>query len=223
MSAGDGSGAKLAGFVHRYEPAAVSGAPTVLLLHGTGADENDLLPLGRALASDAALLSPRGRVSEHGAPRWFRRYDEGVFDTEDLVRRTHELAEFVTAACEHYRRDPTTVFAAGFSNGANIAASTLLLHPGKLRAALLFAPMLPFSEPDRVDLSGAGVFIAAGRSDPIAPADQADELARQLSDRGANVALNWHPGGHGIDEDVLRAAQSWLRKLRQSIAVDPVP
>src|ERR671920_1283811 len=136
-----------AGFVHRFDPAKEPGAPTLLLLHGTGGDENDLLPLGRMLDERAALLSPRGKVLENGMPRFFRRLAMGVFDQEDLVNRTHELAEFVTASASEYGFDPGRVFAVGFSNGANIAASLLLLHPSLLAGAVLLRPMVPF-EPD---------------------------------------------------------------------------
>lgn len=211
------------GLIHVFQPGDPGARLTLLLLHGTGGDENDLLGLGRTLAPDAALLSPRGRVLERGASRWFRRIAEGVFDIEDLIARTHELADFVDAAAPVYRFDRSRVVAVGFSNGANVAAATLLLRPEALRAAILLAPHVPL-EPDRsVDLSGAGVFIGAGRSDPIAPPDQAEALAKLLSDNGAAVELHWHPAGHRIDRSTLAEAQRWLGKLRAAIATDPVP
>src|SRR5881394_3555931 len=133
------------GFIHRYEPPAADAGPiTLLLLHGTGGDEHDLLPLGRVLLPGAGMLSPRGQVSEHGANRFFRRLAEGVFDQEDLARRTEALAAFVEAAARAYGFDRAGVVAVGFSNGANIAVSLLLRHPGVLRAAVLLRPMVPF-------------------------------------------------------------------------------
>jgi phospholipase/carboxylesterase/glyoxalase family protein len=214
-------------FVHRYEPSPGPGdvpAPlTLLLLHGTGGDENDLLGLGRSLAPDASLLSPRGRVLERGAPRWFRRLAEGVFDVPDLVARTHELSDFVAASSREHGFDPAGVVAVGFSNGANIAAAMLLLRPECLRAAVLLAPMVPLEPDEPGDLSGVAVFIGAGRNDPIAPPDHVAALAELLSDRGAAVEVHWHPGGHQIDRSTLAAAQAWLGKLRAAMAVDPLP
>lgn len=214
------------GLIHHFEPArgdtAPGESPTLLLLHGTGADENDLVPLGRSLDSEAALLSPRGQVSENGAPRWFRRHAEGVFDAEDLVARTHELADFVGAAVEHYQLDGSKIIAVGFSNGANIAAAMVLLRPEVLRAAALFAPMMAQSDVGPVDLSEVAIFIGAGRVDPIAPPEQAEALATLLSDRGASVELRWHRGGHGVDQSVLSAASSWLAKLRAA-TTDSLP
>lgn len=211
------------GLVHRFEPVAVPDAPTLLLLHGTGGDEHDLLPLGRVLAPDAHLLSPRGQVRENGAPRWFRRLAEGVFDVDDLIARTHELADFLAAATQRYGLDPARVVAVGFSNGANIASSTLLLRPHLLRAAILLAPMVPLWPRDRVDLSGVAVFIGAGRADPIAPPEDAEALAGLFTDLGAGVELHWHRGGHEVGPTTVNAAAGWLRKLRAATATDPLP
>jgi phospholipase/carboxylesterase len=202
------------GHVHRYQPpAAAAEAPTLLLLHGTGGDETDLLPLGTALHEQAGLLSVRGAVSENGMPRFFHRHAEGVFDIEDLVARTHQLADFVLAAADHYRFDPSRVLAAGFSNGANIATATMLLRPGVLRGAMLFAPMVVFDAPDRVDLGTTGVFISAGRGDPIATSQHAERLADQLTSLGAAVELRWHSGGHTVDSNGVGQARAWLAKL----------
>jgi predicted esterase len=218
----DDPGSEL-GLVHVFQPAASAATDglTLLLLHGTGGDEHGLLDLGRLLAPDAAVLSPRGRVLERGAPRWFRRFAEGVFDVEDLVARTHELADFVAAAARRYGFDRSGVVAVGFSNGANIAAATLLLRPETLRGAVLLAAMVPLEQEDRADLSAVGVFIGAGRNDPIAPPEHAERLADLLSDRGAAVELHWHPGGHTIDQTTVIAAQEWLRKLRAATATAP--
>ena len=207
------------GFVHRYFPATAepegAGSTTLLLLHGTGGDEDDLVPLGRVLLPGAALLSPRGKVLERGMPRFFRRLAEGVFDQEDLARRTEELAGFVEAAAATYGFDRDGIIAVGFSNGANIAASLLLRHPGLLRGAVLLSPMLPF-EPDVLpDLGGTLVFVGAGRADPIAPPAQAERLAGLLTRAGADVELHWAPGGHALTESEVEAARQWITKCLQ--------
>jgi phospholipase/carboxylesterase len=199
-----------AGFVHRFDPAKEPGAPTLLLLHGTGGDENDLLPLGRMLDGRAALLSPRGKVLENGMPRFFRRLSMGVFDEEDLVNRTHELASFVEEAASEYGLDPKRLFAVGFSNGANIAASLLLLHPGLLAGAVLLRAMTPFELETLPDLSDTPVYLAAGRSDQMIPPESTERLAELLREAGAKVTLDWQPGGHGIGRAEVEAARDWL-------------
>jgi phospholipase/carboxylesterase len=198
------------GFVHRFVPAQTPDAPTLLLLHGTGGGENDLLPIGRMLDEQAALLSPRGKVLEYGMPRFFRRLAEGVFDHEDLVNRTRELGEFVERAVDEYGIDRRRLFAAGFSNGANIAASLLLMYPRLLAGAILLRAMVPF-EPERVpDLSGTPVYLAAGRSDQMVPPENTERLAQLLREACAEVTLDWQPGGHGIGPEEVQAARNWL-------------
>jgi phospholipase/carboxylesterase len=199
-----------AGFVHRFDPAKEPGAPTLILLHGTGGDENDLLPLGRMLDERAALLSPRGKVLENGMPRFFRRLSMGVFDEEDLVNRTHELASFVEEAASEYGLDPKRLFAVGFSNGANIAASLLLLHPELLAGAVLLRAMTPFELETLPDLLGTPVYLAAGRSDQMIPPESTERLAELLRGAGAEVTLDWQPGGHGIGRAEVEAARAWL-------------
>ncbi|MDQ3862288.1 MAG: alpha/beta hydrolase [Actinomycetota bacterium] len=198
------------GFVHRYMPGEDEAGPTLLLLHGTGANEEDLIPLGETLAPGAALLSPRGKVSEYGAPRFFRRLAEGVFDHEDLLFRTHELAEFVEAASEEYGFDLSKLVAVGYSNGANVAASTILLHPGLLRAAVLFRAMVPFEPDVTPDLSGMPVFMAAGRADRMVPPDNTQRLADILREAGADVDLRWHDTGHPLTYEEVSEAKEWL-------------
>ncbi|GAB3212113.1 alpha/beta hydrolase [Marinactinospora thermotolerans] len=200
------------GFVHLFEPATRPDADTLLLLHGTGGDEHDLLGLGRTLAPGAALLSPRGKVDENGAGRWFRRVREGVFDVDDVIRRAHELGDFVEEAAGAYGVDPSGLTAVGFSNGANIAAALLLLRPGLLRAAVLLAPAAPLQgrRPEPVDLTGTRVFVGAGTSDPITPLDQAELLVEQLRERGADVWLRTHAGGHAPSPEVVADARTWL-------------
>ena len=168
------------GFVHRYVPPEGDDPTTLLLLHGTGGNENDLLPLGRMLDERAGILSPRGKVLENGMPRFFRRLAEGVFDHEDLVNRTHELTEFVEQAVEEYDLDPNRLFAVGFSNGANIAASLLLLRPGLLAGAVLLRAMVPFEPETPPDLSGTPVYLAAGQADQMVPPENTERLAQLL-------------------------------------------
>ena len=204
------------GFVHRYVPpdarGELAGGTTLLLLHGTGGDEEDLIPLGRELLPGAGILSPRGKVLERGAPRFFRRLAEGVFDQEDLALRTEELARFIEAAVVTYQLEPDGIVAVGFSNGANIAASLLLRRPGLLRGAVLFSPMVPFEPEARPQLLGSSVFIGAGRADPIAPPAQAERLAALLREAGADVTLHWEAGGHSLTAGELKAARDWIAR-----------
>jgi len=202
------------GFIHRYYPPAAAaeraGSTTLLLLHGTGGDEDDLVSLGRALLPGAGILSPRGKVLERGVPRFFKRIAEGVFDQEDLALRTDELTAFIEAAAVTYGLERDGIIAVGFSNGANIAASLLLRHPGVLRGAVLLSPMLPF-EPDTArDLKGTAVFIGAGRTDPVAPPAQAERLAELLRAAGADLTLHWDPGGHTVTKAEVGAARQWI-------------
>lgn len=202
------------GFIHRYVPAQADEQPTLLLLHGTGGNEADLLPLGQTLMPQAALLSPRGKVSEYGASRFFRRLREGVFDIKDLQHRTHELAEFVRRAADAYGFDVHNIIAVGYSNGANIAGSLLLLHPKLLRAAVLFRPMVPFVPEQMPDLSGTQVLVSAGRLDQIIPEEQTEKLVGLLEAAGAEVDLIWQPSGHALGQGDIRAASEWLRQAR---------
>ena len=202
------------GFVHRWEPA-IEGArgTTLLVLHGTGGNENDLVPLARELLPDAAILSPRGKVEERGMPRFFRRLAEGVFDLEDLALRTDELTQFVDDASSAYGFDRQRVIALGFSNGANIAASMLLRLGAVLRGAILLSPMLPFEPEQTPDLSSVAVFVGAGTADTVIPPAHAHRLVDTLRGAGAAVTDYWHPAGHTITHEELRAARGWLRKL----------
>jgi len=200
------------GFAHIFVPAdpPAPDAITLLMLHGTGGDERDLLPLGRELCPGGALLGVRGRVLENGMPRFFRRFAEGVFDIEDLKIQTNDLAQFIDTAAEHYQFSKRHLVGVGYSNGANIAASLILLHPHHLAAAVLFRAMIPFT-PDLVrNFSEVSVLIAAGTGDAIVPREQTDELAAILESGGARVSLFWHRGGHQLGEDDVAAAKKWL-------------
>jgi phospholipase/carboxylesterase len=207
------------GFDHRFLPGDDEAGATLLLLHGTGGNEEDLIPLGQDLAPGSSVLSPRGKVSEYGAPRFFRRLAEGVFDHEDLLFRTHELAEFVEAAAREYDFDPSKVVAVGYSNGANIATSTLLLHPGLLRAAVLFRPMVPFEPEVTPDLSGLPVFMAAGRMDRMIPQDNTLRLADILAEAGAEVDLRWRNVGHPLTYEEVAEAKEWLTQVLPNLSV----
>lgn len=209
--------AELAGFTYRFE-AGAAGAPALLLLHGTGGSEHDLLPLGRELAPGAALLSPRGPVLEQGMPRFFRRLAEGVFDQADLARRTAELAAFVRAARSRHQLDAVPLVAVGYSNGANIAASLLLAGTGVLQGAVLLRAMVPFEPPEPPALDGVPVLLLAGESDPIAGRQPA-RLAALLRAGGAAVTLEWQPTGHGLVPADLARAAAWLGERAGAWAV----
>lgn len=202
-------------FVHVYKPAPSpsSPPPTLLLLHGTGGDEHDMLPLG-GLMPGANLLSPRGQVLERGMARFFRRLAEGVFDVEDLRTRAGDLAAFVGAAAKHYGFDPAHVYAMGFSNGANIASALALLHPGVLRGAVLLRGMVPL-EPDPLPaLSGFRALISNGRTDPTVSPEETERLARLLQRAGAEVEVHWQPAGHELMPTDFNAARTWLDAAR---------
>ncbi len=201
-------------FIHQYLAGRNNGAgPTLLLLHGTGGDENSLIGLGELLSPGSALLSPRGKVMENGMPRFFRRIAEGVFDVEDIRFRTRELAGFVREAASSYAIDANTLIAVGYSNGANIAASLLLLEPGLLRAAVLFRALVPFEPELLPDLGGTSVYLGSGRSDPLVPPDNAARLAEILRGTGADVDLRWMGGGHRLSAEDVSEAGAWLSRL----------
>ena len=195
-------------FIHEFVPG--RSERTLLLLHGTGGNERDLLSLGRELDRDTSLLSPRGQVLENGMPRFFRRLAEGVFDLEDLKRRTQELADFVAAAADHYRFAADQVIAVGYSNGANIAASLLLLHPQTLRGAILFRAMVPLIPPTKPELSSVRVWIGAGDKDPIIPTSESQRLAELLRRSGADVTIRFFNGGHNLTNNEIETARDWL-------------
>jgi len=184
---------------------------TLLLLHGTGGNEHDLIPLGRELDPTAALLSPRGKVLENGMPRFFRRVAEGVFDLDDLKKRTHELADFVVGASRHYKLAANHIVAVGYSNGANIATSMLLLRPEILHAAILFRAMVPLVPDNLADLSSARVWIGAGNQDPIVPTSEAHRLVELLRSAGADVTIHLLNAGHGLTNGEIEIARDWLR------------
>lgn len=197
-------------FVHRFVPGTRPGGAALLLLHGTGGNEDDLLSLGRTLAPEAPLLSPRGRVLENGMPRFFRRHAEGVFDLDDLRLRAGELASFLAWARGKYGLGEVPPIAVGFSNGANIGAALLLLHPGSLSAALLLRPMVPLVPDPLPALDDVRVLIAAGRSDPIISSEQSQALADLLGKAGAEVTLHWSNAGHGLTREDLETSQRWM-------------
>jgi predicted esterase len=207
-------------FVHKFVPAqsGSSHAATLLLLHGTGGDGDELLPVGNNLWPGAALLGVRGSVLENSAPLSFRRFaEEGI---EDLKFRTDELAHFISAASKRYGFSPRRLIVVGYCAGANIASSLILLHPHHLAAAVLFRAEVPFVPSLIRDFSHISVFIGAARLDPTIPWGQAEELASVFESGGADVTISWHQGGRELGEDDVQAAKKWLSRegLRKKIA-----
>ena len=199
-------------FIHEFIPG--DSPRTLLLLHGTGGNERDLISLGRELDAKAALLSPRGKVLENGMPRFFRRLAEGVFDLEDLKYRTNELADFVTAAAQHYGFPTDRLVAVGYSNGANIAASMLLLRPELLPTATLFRAMVSLHPEKEPNLSSVRVWIGAGDQDPIVPVSKTKRLAELLRRAGADVTMHFAKAGHGLTNNDVETARHWIGELK---------
>ncbi|WP_398479178.1 alpha/beta hydrolase [Tardiphaga sp.] len=197
--------------IHRFVPGNRHEAAPLLLLHGTGGDESDLLPLGQSVSPGASLLSPRGQVLEHGMPRFFRRLAEGVFDEDDVRRRANALADFVNDARKRY--DLPAPIALGYSNGANIAAAVLQLRPETLAGAILLRAMVPLSDAPTVDLAGKPILIVSGQSDPIIPASNSQQLAVRLAKAGADVQHRTLPIGHQLSQADLTVSQEWLRGI----------
>jgi len=197
-------------FIHVYKPATEPGGPVLLMLHGTGGNEHDLVPLADVLLPGAGVLSPRGQVLEHGMPRFFRRLAEGVFDIDDLKRRSQELADFIVSAAAKYEFATSDLTAVGFSNGANMAASLLLLRPEALGGAVLFRAMVPLIPDALPKLPATPVLLSNGRSDPLVSAEETERLAALLRSGGAEVTVSWQNAGHELtDRDVI-TAREWL-------------
>jgi phospholipase/carboxylesterase len=212
----------LDGHVHVHVPASAGVTTTVVLLHGTGGDERQLLDLGRLLAPGAGRLGVRGNVLEGGATtRWFRRLGVGVFDEADLVARADALGAFLDAAVAAYHLDPTGLVAVGFSNGANIGAALALRRPDLLRGAVLFSAMRPFTPPSPPDLTHLGALLVQGRVDPHAPPEEAEALARLLADAGAAVEVVWHDDGHALGPAQVTAGRAWMSRHLAGTAADP--
>jgi phospholipase/carboxylesterase len=183
---------------------------TLILLHGTGGNENDLLPLGRALNEEASLLSPRGKVLENGANRFFRRLAEGVFDEADVIARARELAEFISTAAAKHALEQSEMVLVGYSNGANIASAMMLLELGRFHSAILFRPMVPLSQTPPASLENSRVLLSGGRFDPIATPGQVQALANLLRDRGAIVDVQMQKSGHELTSADVTVARDWL-------------
>ncbi|MBA2173948.1 alpha/beta hydrolase [Halobacillus locisalis] len=194
---------------HIFKQGSSDDSRVLLLLHGTGGTEQDLLPLAELIDPDAAILSVRGNVSENGMPRFFKRLREGVFDEEDLIERTDELNVFLEEAAAEYGFNRNRVVAVGYSNGANIAGSLLFHYKNSLEAALLFHPMVPRRGIQLPDQSGIPVFIGAGENDPICPAQETVDLKELLEQSGANVTDHWEQMGHRLTESEVKAGAAW--------------
>src|SRR4051794_29305959 len=206
------------GFIHKFVSGSAGNSPVLLLLHGTGGDEKDLIPLGRDLLPGAAILSLRGKVLENGMPRFFRRLAEGVFDLQDLKRRTEELARFIELARTEYALQANRIVAAAYSNGANIAASLILRYPRYVSGAVLFRAMVPFTPEVVPELGSMKIFLGAGERDPIVPGENTRRLAALFQSGGAEVFVHWHAGGHELGQDDLDAAKAWIG--RQSLLTE---
>ena len=204
------------GFIHRFVPSPAGRQDLVLLLlHGTGGNEDDLLDLGRRLSPDAALLSPRGKVLENGAPRFFRRLAEGVFDLDDVRFRAAELADFVDCALKEHHVEGARVVAVGYSNGANIAATTMLLHPGRIQAAALLRAMVVLEPSPLPDLSGSAVLISSGVLDPIVPDSHVTLLSDIFRRAGASVDVKRQQASHGLVQSDIFDCRDWLAGIVQ--------
>lgn len=202
--------------IHVYNKGTNSAAPTILLLHGTGGTEQDLIPLAGLLDPTASYLSVRGNVLENGMPRFFRRLAEGVFDEQDLIFRTNELNTFLDTAAAQYGFDRNNIIAVGYSNGANIAGSLLFHHPGALKAAILHHPMVPRRGIELPDMTGTYVFIGAGSNDMMCSPQETEELASLLQGAHASVEVHWENRGHQLTQTEVNAAAAWYQKnLRQ--------
>src|SRR4029079_7044212 len=203
------------GFIHRFIPAnSKEKQPdlTLLLLHGTGGNEEDLIPLGKELSSNASILSVRGKVLENGMPRLFRRLKEGIFDMEDLKLRTNELAEFILNSSSVYELELERIIAVGFSNGANIGASLLLRRPEVLSGAILFRAMVPFIPKVLPDLSNKHVLLSEGLHDPIVSREEAQNLLKLFMRTHSDAALEWQDSGHNLVQEDIEASRRWLER-----------
>ncbi|HET6761008.1 MAG TPA: alpha/beta hydrolase [Gemmatimonadaceae bacterium] len=206
------------GYIHRFVPADDSASgETLIVLHGTGGNESDLIGIGQTIAPGAAILSPRGNVLENGAPRFFKRLAEGVFDPKEVRSRGEELARFIRAAIAKYGLDASRIYALGYSNGANIASTVMFLEPRLLQGAILFRPMLVFEPEERGDLSGASVFTSAGRMDPIVPVSSVERLVELFESAQAEVTLKWQLAGHNLVPSEVREAGEWLALQRARV------
>ncbi|NIK79128.1 phospholipase/carboxylesterase [Paenibacillus castaneae] len=197
---------------HIFKQGTDQQAPVLLLLHGTGGTERDLLPLAERVSQGSSVLSVRGNVLENGMPRFFRRLAEGVFDIEDLLFRTKELNEFLDSAAVEYSFDRQNIVAIGYSNGANIAASLLFHYKNTLRGAILHHPMVPIRGVELPEMSGMPCFIGAGSNDPLCTPQETEELERLLRAGGASVDVHWEPYGHQLTNTEVAAAEAWYNE-----------
>ncbi len=201
---------------HIYQQGTNRGAPVLVLLHGTGGTERDLLPLAASISAESSVLSIRGNVSENGMPRYFRRLAEGVFDIEDLIFRTKELNDFIDLAAKEYGFDRNNLIAIGYSNGANIAGSLLFHYEGSLKGAILHHPMVPIRGVKLPDLSGVPIFIGAGENDPICVPHETEDLNTLLQEAGASVTIHWENSGHRLTASEVDAAAAWYKAQFES-------
>lgn len=201
------------GFIHNFIQPEVGSNMVLFLLHGTGGTENDLIPIGREINRSAAILSPRGKILENGAPRFFRRLAEGVFDLDDLKFRTGELSDFIEKASDFYKFDLERVVAIGYSNGANMAASLLLLRPKVVSTAILFRPMTPLVPEILPDLSSKNIFVSGGLYDPIVRKKETERLVTLFKKCGAKIFVHWENSGHELRSEEITVTRNWLSNV----------
>ncbi|MCQ4085315.1 alpha/beta hydrolase [Saccharibacillus sp. JS10] len=197
---------------HIFQKGSNENLPTIVVFHGTGGTENDLIPLAEMIAPGASILSLRGNISENGMSRFFRRLAEGVFDEEDLIFRTNEIRDFLSEAAEQYGFDVSNLVALGYSNGANIAASLMFHFDQAFKGAMLHHPMVPIRGLELPNMNGIQVFVGAGRNDGMVPADNTEELVQLLEGAGAEVKANWEHFGHQLTRTEVEAARRWFEE-----------
>lgn len=197
------------GFAHAFEPG--TGPDTLLVLHATGGDEHQLMPLARRLAPHANLLAPRGKVMEGGTTRrFFARRSMLDLDIDDLMLAADELAAFVADAVSAYGLDPSRVTALGYSNGANAAVGMLFRHPGVLAGAALLRPVMPYEPGEIAPLPDTRVLIAAGTHDAYSSMSATERLGEVLEQASADVTISVVEAGHELVERDLLVTAEWL-------------
>jgi len=197
--------------IHVFRKGTDPTRPTLVLFHGTGGNEHDLLPLAELLSPGSSVLGIRGNVLENGMPRFFRRLSEGVFDEADLILRTREIKQFLNEAAKQYDFDAGHLATVGYSNGANIAGSLLLHYKDIFTSAVLLHPMVPLRGLALPSMNGVSVFIGAGLNDPMIPAEETRELEELLQGAGAAVTVHWGNQGHRLSPAEAEAAKNWLQ------------
>ncbi len=187
------------------------GDTLIFTFHGTGGTEGQFHGLAEQILPGASVVSPRGDVSESGALRYFRRTGEGVYDMDDLARRTEAMAAFL--AGEKEKAKARRVIGLGYSNGANILASVAMSRPDIVENLILMHPLIPWQPSPQPGLEGRRVLITAGQRDPICPAPLTQTLIGWFEAQGAETTALWHPGGHEIARPEIDAIGSFVAQV----------